>query len=53
MLETMMSLLTGVLGVVLFLIGSPAIGQLQLPVNTADSLVDNLVTMLRQLVPAE
>jgi transcription-repair coupling factor (superfamily II helicase) len=27
------------------------VGQLQLPVNTADDLVDNLVTMLRQLVP--
>lgn len=27
------------------------VGQLQLPVNTADHLVDHLVAMLRQLVP--
>jgi transcription-repair coupling factor (superfamily II helicase) len=29
------------------------VGQLQLPVNTADGLVDNLVSMLRSLVPVD
>lgn len=35
-----MSLLTGVLGVVLFLIGSPAIGQLQLPNSSPLNLME-------------
>ena len=29
------------------------VGQLQIPVNKADDLVEHLVLLLRQLVPAE